>query len=363
MKYYIRTNCFISILLLSASFFLKAEDITTTDGKKFTNAQISKTDPFGIHILHSTGSTFIDFKRLPEEMQKKYGYDPLKAEELRKKVAEKNKQREMELQKQKEQKEKELQEAMAKANEKKRLQDEKNKELIDKIKENPTAYVTIKPMTCLKEVYGGFVYLPVYAVIPVFDKYIYVDEIACRSSAFDNSTENAQDFIGNLSKKISDEKALMDSIPKEIAEKQREIQTINQSIAEIMQASVTYQPVEKTGKATKQKVELSAESSKAIKEMESRRKDLEKEIKSLKENQGKLKLSYEKNNTTLNDVQKKLSDFEKEYKKTPNNIDKTETSPSNEKVEKLKTIKKMLDEGLISQDEYDKKKKEILSSI
>ena len=55
-----------------------AADLTTADGKTYQNVKITRVDPDGLYIIHSTGGGKVRFAELPEEVRKQYGYDPAK---------------------------------------------------------------------------------------------------------------------------------------------------------------------------------------------------------------------------------------------------------------------------------------------
>lgn len=57
-----------------------ADDLTTTDGKTYAGITVTKVEPDGISITHATGSAKVPFTKLPEELQKKHGYDAEKSE-------------------------------------------------------------------------------------------------------------------------------------------------------------------------------------------------------------------------------------------------------------------------------------------
>lgn len=67
------------LIFLSASVSVFAEDFTTTDGKKFEGVTVTRIEADGIMVMTDSGIAKIFFARLPEEVQKKYGYDPTKA--------------------------------------------------------------------------------------------------------------------------------------------------------------------------------------------------------------------------------------------------------------------------------------------
>lgn len=57
--------------------------LTTTDGKTYENVSIQKNTPTGLEIIHSKGVGFIDYAVLPEDIQKKYNYDPIVAQKYK----------------------------------------------------------------------------------------------------------------------------------------------------------------------------------------------------------------------------------------------------------------------------------------
>ncbi|MGD9874516.1 MAG: hypothetical protein AB7T27_09635 [Kiritimatiellia bacterium] len=75
----IQNTLFGIIISLFAALSIPAEDITTSKGKTYINARITRVEPDGISFSHAGGIAKIPFWELPEEIQKKYGYDPQKA--------------------------------------------------------------------------------------------------------------------------------------------------------------------------------------------------------------------------------------------------------------------------------------------
>lgn len=67
------------------TWFARAENLTTLDKQTFQNYRVVKTEPDGIIIMHAQGGGKVAFTNLPPELQKQYGYDPIKAAELAKK--------------------------------------------------------------------------------------------------------------------------------------------------------------------------------------------------------------------------------------------------------------------------------------
>ncbi len=72
--------CATILVLLSVLIkVVAAEDITIVSGKTYTNASVTRVEPDGISVMHSTGITKLSFSELTPDMQKKYNYDPQRA--------------------------------------------------------------------------------------------------------------------------------------------------------------------------------------------------------------------------------------------------------------------------------------------
>jgi hypothetical protein len=78
-----------AVILLSAllTATVSAEDVTTTDGTVYKDIKISETTPIGINFVSGDKACWIDFRDLPPDDAKKYGYDPAKAAEFEKTLA------------------------------------------------------------------------------------------------------------------------------------------------------------------------------------------------------------------------------------------------------------------------------------
>ncbi len=59
---------------------LRAEDIKLTDGQTFKDATITGRDALGVTITHSAGIARIPYADLPEELRRKFNYDPKQAQ-------------------------------------------------------------------------------------------------------------------------------------------------------------------------------------------------------------------------------------------------------------------------------------------
>jgi hypothetical protein len=67
-----------SLAVLFASLAL-AEDFKTINGKEYKNAKVSRVEPDGIVLITKGGISKVYFMELPQEVQKRFNYDPVKA--------------------------------------------------------------------------------------------------------------------------------------------------------------------------------------------------------------------------------------------------------------------------------------------
>ncbi len=75
------SSCLWIAAALAVAGFAGAEDLTTNEGKIYKQVTVTKVEPDGLSIMHESGTAKVLFIELPEEMQRKHGYDPAKAEE------------------------------------------------------------------------------------------------------------------------------------------------------------------------------------------------------------------------------------------------------------------------------------------
>ncbi len=73
------------IFLVSSCCF--AGDLTTLDGKTYRNITVTRVEADGLVVTHAEGGCKIEFLNLPEDVRKKYSYDPAKAEAAKKAAA------------------------------------------------------------------------------------------------------------------------------------------------------------------------------------------------------------------------------------------------------------------------------------
>lgn len=84
-----RTALLVSLLLLTSLF---ADDIKTTDGNTYKDAQVVEQDASTVTIKHSSGFSKINRSALPDDIQKKYGNDPNDPAKLRARITDLEKQ-------------------------------------------------------------------------------------------------------------------------------------------------------------------------------------------------------------------------------------------------------------------------------
>jgi len=59
---------------------LRAEDWTTTDGKVYQGVTVVKTEPDAVTIIFKDGGALVPLAKLPADLQKRFNYDPAKAQ-------------------------------------------------------------------------------------------------------------------------------------------------------------------------------------------------------------------------------------------------------------------------------------------
>jgi len=101
----IKYSAFVFIFLLSSLYAQeeKFEAITTRGDKTYKSVIVTNITPSYIKIIHEAGITKIMLKDLPDDLQKKFNYDPEKAEvEINQELARKKEQQAIEMERRKE---------------------------------------------------------------------------------------------------------------------------------------------------------------------------------------------------------------------------------------------------------------------
>jgi hypothetical protein len=73
----------LAFLILCFASIAFADDFKTVNGKEYKNATVSRVEPDGIVLITSSGVSKVYFTELPKEVQKRFYYDPGKAENER----------------------------------------------------------------------------------------------------------------------------------------------------------------------------------------------------------------------------------------------------------------------------------------
>ncbi|QJE94844.1 hypothetical protein [Luteolibacter luteus] len=70
---------YLSAVALLTCGYVKSEDLTTTDGRTFHEVSVTKVEPDGLSIRHSTGTAKLPVASLPEEVRSRHDLDAEKA--------------------------------------------------------------------------------------------------------------------------------------------------------------------------------------------------------------------------------------------------------------------------------------------
>jgi hypothetical protein len=76
-RFFLRTAP--AVLFLGATGVLRAEDWTARDGVHYENVVVLKVEADAVTILDRDGGGLIPLSNLPPDLQKRFGYDPVKA--------------------------------------------------------------------------------------------------------------------------------------------------------------------------------------------------------------------------------------------------------------------------------------------
>ena len=77
----ILTICAANLIALGALHAAGEITFTTNDGENIENVRVLRAEPDGLVLRGESGILKIPFKKLPESLQKEYGFDPQKASE------------------------------------------------------------------------------------------------------------------------------------------------------------------------------------------------------------------------------------------------------------------------------------------
>jgi hypothetical protein len=70
----------LAVAILCLASIALADDLKTINGTEYKHVTVNRVEPDGIVITHSAGVGKIPFTELPTDVQKRFGYDPVKME-------------------------------------------------------------------------------------------------------------------------------------------------------------------------------------------------------------------------------------------------------------------------------------------
>jgi len=73
-----RQATLVIVSVVSASIAL-ADDFKTMDGKEYKDAKVSRVEPDGVLVKTKTGISKLYFAELPQDVQRRFNYDPQQA--------------------------------------------------------------------------------------------------------------------------------------------------------------------------------------------------------------------------------------------------------------------------------------------
>lgn len=82
-----KTLAGLCFLLLLAPGFARAADLVTKEGVTYPDVTITETLPIGLSFISGGKAGWIDFRDLPDDVARQYGYRPKKAEEFESRLA------------------------------------------------------------------------------------------------------------------------------------------------------------------------------------------------------------------------------------------------------------------------------------
>lgn len=325
------------------SFSAVALDLKTNDGRVYRDLKVIIPEPDGLSVIAESGEKIkIDYDNLPDDVRKKYHFDPKKVNEyLERREREKRRERE-------------------------RLEKIRKRWLARyrHIREKGEPHVVIKKIT-LAPKGGGFIYLKERSVVPVFH-----EKLAVQNEIFSAPMERLASltaYLGDLRATINSLQESIRSYPGRLKALNDELQQVHLKLATLMQTAKTYHQqvvVDENGTAVggRPVVQYDPAVASQITDFKRRIRDLRGQISDLEKN------GVETMNKQLRECQERYDEvrrnaapFIKEETvataKRPQSTDMDEADLKR----KLSLLKTMLDEGLLSQDEYDQKRSLLLA--
>ena len=233
----------------------------------------------------------------------------------------------------------------------------KNRKRVVNFDKHSKFYITLKKTTFIKE-FGGFEHTPICIILPVQKKNVLIGQQICTTPSFkrlypvSKLTLELLKELENLTHKINEEEATL-------SELNTKHKTLVDLLAKIATIIAEHNDDDGSSDSYNDKPydedrlnELMNLYKRQIKELNRTIKDTEEGIVTLRKREKSLRIAY---NCILEQM--------KYYRIPPPKIAKDEKAAPGSPLTKLRELKKMLDEGLINQDNYDATKKKILDSM
>jgi hypothetical protein len=346
-----------------------SEDIMTIDGKTYSNIKVIEINATSISLSHRQGLTTIAFSNLSPELKQKYGYDPLKEAEAQKKAndqkieAEKKKN---EQQTQRADNEKLLRKQRAEI-------EQKINDVLRDFDSTSAPYVT-ETTTFILAGSSGFRHVQKYDVIPVSGKFTIIGNDLC---GIPKSVilYPADKFIENMNKTIEQRIANLKNAKLKHSNLTSQLQEVMKQITTLSGSSINfsgnvYDDYGRLAASFNGNTQLGVDARNQLNNLQWQSDKLMGDLNSVD-----LYIKEQTNNlNTSTDLVDSVSSQTKAFYQRKNNLiqankppDAVEGSVKNKDIElstqKLKTLKKIFNDGLITQDEYESKKKEILDKL
>lgn len=228
-----------------------------------------------------------------------------------------------------------------------------NKELVDSFLENAVFIVTVKKTTFIKPA-GGFEYTPGCIVLPVKNKDVLIGDDVCTTPAY-SKLYPAKTFFEKLGKEIAD-------ISKKIPEKESTLAELKDKSATILDnLTKLTQSGESEGSEGNSNTSMQIEVNKLIRHYKKELKSVNSDIEQYEGEILLLKRQVEYLLMADQCIREQLIYYGllQENTEEEKNMEEEPSAPSS----KLRELQRMFDEGLISEDEYNKTKEQILINL
>jgi hypothetical protein len=356
------------ILFFLTIFSVTAEDLTTNNGALYQDVTISKVRPDGLEIIHSNGISFIEFEDLSKKIQDQYNYDPQKAMKYKEKIE--LLQQNQAAAKAKRKKRNAKMKKLAKIKQKKLAEEKKNK--IKRLKKKILQHAV--PVLLTRNVLYKIGNLKVKVsqdlldyshLFPAYKNYMIVNS---KLYIINNNIISAKKKLTLIAKEINN---ILPIYQQQIANIQKwediiaiNIQKIDRILGNTDLARVNY--YDRSGQyigRSELSYELSYNQSHLVHSLNKENKKLNRTIRKVAYQNNILHkeiIQKKSDCEVLSDAIKKFNEAHEKYLQNSNQEIQSGNNDNNNIKLKLKKLKLLLEEGLISQEVYDKKLAELM---